>query len=1460
MTQTANATSDEQRIRAELFGQTQIEVEAPADTAAPSSPDTQIRKQIFNQPHKGDYKPLGPQQRIEARAAQYTQIEIDAVREKIKQDVPFAKRFLWGMTLDSDDIARDMARRELYPGGTIGAPDEPTAVVGPAVATFLSQTGEVLFPPMKEAGFDDFRDVLDASPQTGTGARAGGIASEVFTTGTAMVIPHTAPVIFASKAARASEQTFEETGSVAAGVGTAAIEALTEMAGYKIMGKVASPSASQLGRLVMRRAWSDAAKVTTGMLVDAGVEVGEELMALIGEELNRAAFTDQTINQSVQRIKQQIVPTTADSAAVGVLLFIPSLMSPKARRQFRLSMETGDIRRGVEILQQEGISDDVIDDFVESVQDTSEVGDLSEIQEPSEPLPIDDLQTHVADTNTADLAHAVVELDQALQSDDQAENADKLDADARDGIEYVRDTIKLELSKRGDEQAEQSSGQTDESASTETDNINNDQTQFTNKSRETKSTKALLERIGIKSEQTKTITPGEALTASLKAQRVAANRADRAARQEERSKFRQQLRETRSRLIAEKREAVKRAKQAGRDKAREIRESARSEKLALRQRRSDLAKAIKTLMPQNLRGAMISQLSRAETPAQFARATLRIEDLLKKHETKIAREDLKTTLKGLDLRKIKQPLRDDARRIVNVIDPRRLSKSKRAELQSRLEHIENNPDARLPVDAVQELERLSKTAIDDMSKEQADHANNLLSSIIQENELFRKLKIAGKLRDREQIAIAIAKELESSLSERKIFEATDSINKEQKPNLLNTAFSTVDNLMPRSLARVIGGGEGSKLYQILYRNPFDAKSNHLRNYFEEVDALTQFMSQTNIAIDSVEVIKWSSSLSGEIGLIRGALTNRDVKSDVETHKLASGKNIKITPAERLHILTVLRDDETYDLVINRGKPMVIGRARRGANFKLTLEDLQALRESSTPQQLALVDFIIGRANGKLRQSYAEWSFNRYGVDRTRQGTHYTRQVRKETEPDVTYGDMKSGFHQSAVDSVGINQDRVPDIVNPVVISDIFQSFTDYVWQSTGLVAMDGALRNAKQVLASGEVGSVLNNRRRGRAVSQRWRNIYEAMEKEVLGGTSVKFGIERWFSRITRNVSKGILGLNLRIALYQPVSFGLASRVLNRRAMVQAVLEGAMVRTSIDERMYQASPYLRYRNSGSYAGLVNEGGMDKSQLVGIGPGSDRMLFLIGRMDRIAIRTIWRASEIHAQLEGLTGDEAARRTVELAERVVVETQPTFDPLHISGFALEARERRVVKIFTFFRSQTQKNLDMLLEDYLMVRQRGLAVGMARLMSTALLLLRNIIALEAIAGLYDSVVGGDPEKEFEQFKVNVGARFAGLPIFGGLFSFGYRKLFFPDRYSATPSNPLESAMVDTVEGLATINRVGYTAWDDPRYWDGMIELARGAGVLTGTPVQAILRDAKAIVERNEKTKKQKTAPSRR
>src|SRR5690606_5321466 len=119
---------------------------------------------------------------------------------------------------------------------------------------------------------------------------------------------------------------------------------------------------------------------------------------------------------------------------------------------------------------------------------------------------------------------------------------------------------------------------------------------------------------------------------------------------------------------------VRRAREQGRQVADDLRARARTEKENIRRRRSELAGMIRQRMPEELRGRMITALSKVETETQLARATVRIGEILDAHETQEARAELADTLKSIDLRKLKQPFRDQARQIVEAISPERLSK------------------------------------------------------------------------------------------------------------------------------------------------------------------------------------------------------------------------------------------------------------------------------------------------------------------------------------------------------------------------------------------------------------------------------------------------------------------------------------------------------------------------------------------------------------------------------------------------------------------------------------------------------------------------------------------------------------------------------------------------------------------------------------------------------------------
>src|SRR5690606_9424240 len=290
----------------------------------------------------------------------------------------------------------------------------------------------------------------------------------------------------------------------------------------------------------------------------------------------------------------------------------------------------------------------------------------------------------------------------------------------------------------------------------------------------------------------------------------------------------------------------------------------------------------------------------------------------------------------------------------------------------------------------------------------------------------------------------------------------------------------------------------------------------------------------------------SNSLSGQFGLVRKALTGRESNAEVETHTLESGQVLKITPAERMHILAMMHDQSTYEHVVMKGRSITLGRGEHGRMFNLTDGDLAALQAATTPEQNALVEFIVGRVNGELKQRYAEWSFERYGIDKSREGVHFPRKTRLSEQSDVVeFG--QEGFSAPHVDSIGINKERMEAATAPIQVLDLFAVFSNFAWQSSGLVNMDPAVRTARLALQSVEVRTALAGVKRGAAVERRFRQVYNALERMVTGGTEVKGVLERVLRSASSNVTKGILGLNLRIALYQPVSYQLASRVMDSR-------------------------------------------------------------------------------------------------------------------------------------------------------------------------------------------------------------------------------------------------------------------------------------------------------------------------
>lgn len=581
---------------------------------------------------------------------------------------------------------------------------------------------------------------------------------------------------------------------------------------------------------------------------------------------------------------------------------------------------------------------------------------------------------------------------------------------------------------------------------------------------------------------------------------------------------------------------------------------------------------------------------------------------------------------------------------------------------------------------------------------------------------------------------------------------------------------------------------------------------------------------------------------------------------VRTAEEPPSETLELFPAEIMGIAAAMSDEETRDMILERGTPVRFSREPTGKSRKLTQVDLDSMIAELGPSERAIVDFMVREINGPVKETMRAWSIQELGFDITKPQTWWTRHRRIEgrVEQPTTLANLRAQFLRSVGMRPGITRARGQDVKSAIEFRDIFIDFNNVVWQTNMVAHLTPAMRDARSILRSQPVREVLDNSRASRA-QQAFDQIFEQIAREITGDRTPRGFVESKFQPLIRNLPRGLLGLSPRVAAYQIVSAAMAQSEIPARFLAQAL--GAATDPAVQERL-ERDPIMRSRAESSAMGLVNDVSEVGRSLFGFKERGEGPMFLIRMMDRIAIRIVWQAAELQAESEGLTGEALRERTWEIGERAISRTQPMFDSLHIAVRAIEARQRGgLFRLVNFFRAQRNKLTTMVIRsarrierspDDRTIQREAINIGMATIANAiAISTIRNVLTVGTIAAIVTGEFGDDQEEEasWSAFWADVTRTLAGIPFMGEVFGEIAVQMTIPEQRAFEPDLVLINDLTGGVVRGTAQAKTGMEDQDTAKFLRGVGRIAAAVLAAKGVPAPFILRIIEDIIELNDK-----------
>ena len=508
------------------------------------------------------------------------------------------------------------------------------------------------------------------------------------------------------------------------------------------------------------------------------------------------------------------------------------------------------------------------------------------------------------------------------------------------------------------------------------------------------------------------------------------------------------------------------------------------------------------------------------------------------------------------------------------------------------------------------------------------------------------------------------------------------------------------------LVDVLGQGDRSITHKALYDVILEARRAQNTGFVEGLDFLIEVIENSGIGYGSNQMISMSETLSrseGAIDFIRFLLTDRPVTQTVKglrpkaKRRPAGVEGLEFTGTEFISFWMQMQDADTRQQVVGGEGIRTPGMSEPRS---LTDAEIDTILASVSPAERQIGDALVGYINGPLRQQMQEWSLEVLGFDITTEGIYVPRRRDKQRDDQVSLTEVGEELFGLMTRS-GITRERTGG-TSAVIIGDAWVEFQRYVWLANSVIHETEALQNANRILNS----STINQAARTAGVEKRVLTNVKTMlsdhaNQAYLGGKRDLSTFDRFLLPILNRINVGLLQIKAAVPLFQFGSYGGATTEIPLRIAIRAWLTGPLEARRANKRMREKSAVLRLRQDGAAAARTSEGfgGQLSGQVAGIDVFGQELLAPIRWADTATVTRIWIAAEMAvAEQERLLGPmtqaEKDRRTVELAERIVNRTQPTFgDSLSLTQFGVESRDRAAQRMLFMFRSALSKQLSAL-----------------------------------------------------------------------------------------------------------------------------------------------------------------------
>lgn len=518
--------------------------------------------------------------------------------------------------------------------------------------------------------------------------------------------------------------------------------------------------------------------------------------------------------------------------------------------------------------------------------------------------------------------------------------------------------------------------------------------------------------------------------------------------------------------------------------------------------------------------------------------------------------DLKEVVKSVD--KMTPFNSDNVKRVMDGLDLAKLSARKRLDLEATRDWLARNPDTELPDHVLDDLTRLNKTPVRDLTVDEIRSLHKAVMHYAKQSEMVNSLRIGKEKRDFQKAKSDSIKEMkEPGQAEEEILFADPSLwdKFSEAGDWLKKTFGIRQDSFDLIVEKL--AGMNSTMHTVLFKNIHEGRQTQLRYVQGAQKAFREGLEKAGFFDKVKNVDKWLGEREGKFNLTRNqrmSLYRHSLNEDNRAAILEGGFGIKVpNPKSGVTPNTVIR---------------------------ITEADLDGILKGLTPEEKMFADQcgpLFEAQHKALNDTFT--SLNGYRLDK--QENYFPKDVMPLQRGGLDFESEEGleAFRQFTT-RVGIDKAMLisrQGSKKPIYLNDLTHEVTRSVERAGAYVGLEEPMRNASKLLYDIDFKREIVDRY-GRDT---WAEIEKGL-KDVAGSYREITVTEKGLMKLKTQAVKSILSMNPWIWANQPFSLPIYNVYVESKYLVKGLVDSVLHPKETLDRHRMYSPELIDRIEGGY--------------------------------------------------------------------------------------------------------------------------------------------------------------------------------------------------------------------------------------------------------------------------------------